>query len=158
MVALMVDPCTRQPSGIHRTFIRPDGSGKAEVPSPKMMLGHRGVVVLSQERGEGLGVAEGIETSLAVTQRVGWGPCWAALCAGGIAAFPILPATVLHVFGDHDRAGVKACRACLDAWSADGQVAYAHIPERGADWLDVAGPETLVRIDRAVIEADRSRA
>ena len=42
MVALMTDPVTREPRGIHRTFLRPDGGGHVG----KMMLGHAGIIRL----------------------------------------------------------------------------------------------------------------
>jgi hypothetical protein len=90
MVALMSDPLTGDPRGIHRTFLLPDGSGKADIPEPKMMLGDAGVVRLYEPETAGLGLAEGIETALAVAQCVGWGPVWAAGTAGAIGRFPLL--------------------------------------------------------------------
>jgi hypothetical protein len=55
MVAVMVDIVTNEPCGIHRTALKPDGSGKAEMPdgsSPKKMLGRaKGAVMkLTVER------------------------------------------------------------------------------------------------------------
>ena len=74
MVALMSDPATGEPCGIHRTFLRRDGFGKVS----RMMLGPAGVIRLCERITNGLGLTEGIETALAVAQRVGWGPVWAA--------------------------------------------------------------------------------
>jgi hypothetical protein len=142
MIALMSDPKTGQPRGIHRTFLRPDGSGKVS----KMMLGPAGVIRLCEKITNGLGIAEGIETALAVTQRVGWGPCWAAGSAGGLAKFPVLPMTTLNIFADHDETGVglKAARACAQRWADAARVAwererhviecYIHLPPEGKDW------------------------
>jgi CHC2-type zinc finger protein/Toprim domain-containing protein len=142
MVALMSDPETGKPRGIHRTFLRPDGSGKVS----KMMLGPAGVIRLCERITNGLGIAEGIETSLAVSQRVGWGPVWAAGSAGGIRSFPVLPMTTLHIFCDHDESGVglKAARACGQRWADAARIAwnrdriviecYVHIPPEGKDW------------------------
>ncbi|TLU70906.1 hypothetical protein FE263_20150 [Lichenicoccus roseus] len=45
MIALMVDPITSEPRGIHRTFLRHDGSGKAD-GTARMMLGRAGVIKL----------------------------------------------------------------------------------------------------------------
>ena len=104
MVALMVDPVTGDPCGVHRTFLLRDGTGKAAVAKPKMMLGRAGVVRLVnlEEIGVGLGIAEGIETALTVMQRIGWGPVWAATSAGAIRSFPVFRATTLNIFADHD--------------------------------------------------------
>ena len=85
MVALMVDPLSGDPSGIHRTFLKPDGSGQ----TGKMMLGKAGTIRLVDlaNVGIGVGLAEGIETALTVMQRIGWGPVWAATSAGAIDHF-----------------------------------------------------------------------
>jgi putative DNA primase/helicase len=51
MVALMTDPATAEPCGIHRTFLASDGRGKAPGPMPqKMMAGNAGVIRLCQMR------------------------------------------------------------------------------------------------------------
>jgi hypothetical protein len=142
MIALMSDPETGEPRGIHRTFLRPDGSGKES----KMMLGPAGVIRLAEQVTNGLGIAEGIETALAVTQRIGWGPCWATGSSGGIAKFPVLPHTTLNIFTDHDDsgAGLKAARECAERWANAARVAwqqgrhvieaYIHLPPAGKDW------------------------
>jgi CHC2-type zinc finger protein/Toprim domain-containing protein len=142
MVALMSDPETGDPRGIHRTFLRPDGSGKVS----KMMLGPAGVIPLCERVTNGLGITEGIETGLAIIQRVGWGPVWAAGSAGGIRSFPVLPFTTLNIFCDHDESGVglKAARACGQRWADAARIAwnqdrrviecYIHIPPEGKDW------------------------
>ena len=44
MVALMTDAVTSTPSGVHRTFLKPGGSGKIETGTTKMMLGNAGVI------------------------------------------------------------------------------------------------------------------
>ena len=99
MVALMTDALTGQPVGVHRTFLLPDGSGKAPTTArgkvklrPKMVLGHWGVIRLTPDDqiGRGLAIAEGIENALTASQLIGWGPVWAAGCRGGIANFPVL--------------------------------------------------------------------
>jgi hypothetical protein len=144
MIALMSDPETNEPRGIHRTFLRADGSGKVS----KMMLGPAGVIRLCERITNGLGLAEGIETALAVAQRVGWGPCWAAGSAGGIRSFPVLPMTTLNIFADHDEsgAGLKAARECAQRWAQAARVtweedrhvieAYIHLPPPWKDWDD----------------------
>jgi putative DNA primase/helicase len=138
MVALMVDPITGQPSGIHRTFLVPDGSNKATVEEPKMMLGNAGVIRLAEPVGEGLGLAEGVETSLSVMQIIGWGPVWAAGSRTGIAAFPVLSGHSLTIFADSDEPGLTAARACAARWDASDQEALIWVPPDGYDWNDCA--------------------
>jgi putative DNA primase/helicase len=88
MLALLRDARTGEPCGVHRTFLRPDGGGKADhLDSAKMMLGRAkgSVVMLSPSANVtmGLGVTEGIENGLTVLCR-GWAPVWACGSAGGI--------------------------------------------------------------------------
>jgi hypothetical protein len=137
MVALMTAPQSGEPVGVHRTFLRHDGSGKAE-GTAKMMAGNAGVIRLSGVTGQQgrLGLAEGIETSLSVLQRGGWGPVWAATSAGGISAFPVLEGIEeLHLFADADEAGLKAARNCGRRWATAGRRARAIWPPAG-DWND----------------------
>jgi hypothetical protein len=132
MIALMTDPVTGEERGIHRTFLQPDGSGKVS----KMMLGRAGVIRLCERITNGLGLAEGIETALAVAQRVQWGPVWAAGSAGGIARFPVLTQTTLNIFADCDDvgAGLKAARDCASRWANAGADVLIHLPPDGKDW------------------------
>ncbi len=97
MLALMTDAATGEACGVHRTFLAPDGNGKA-LPGPngegaKMMLGSAGVVRLTPDEDVtlGLGLCEGIETGLALLQRFRHAPVWAAAAAGAIHRFPVLP-------------------------------------------------------------------
>jgi hypothetical protein len=136
MVALMTDPVTGQPTGIHRTFLRPDGTGKAPVDKPKMMLGRAGVIRLAEPEGIGLGLAEGIETALSAMQSIGWGPVWAAGTRGGIELFPVLPACTLTIFADGDPPGQDAARACARRWAAAGREALIYLAPAGEDWAD----------------------
>ena len=138
MVALMSDPVTGKPCGIHRTFLKADGSSKAPVAQPKMMLGSAGVIRLDDQPCEGLGLAEGIETALSVGQRIGWGPVWAAGTRGGIDRFPLLPGRCLNLFADGDMPGLSAARACAQRWAEAGLEVWIHVAPAGQDWNDAA--------------------
>lgn len=138
MLALMTDPVTGEPCGVHRTFLLPDGSGKAPIDKPKMMLGPAGVIRLAEPICEGLGLAEGIETALAVMQAIGWGPVWAAGTRGGIERFPVLPGHCVTIFADGDTPGLKAARECAARWAAAGHEALIHVAPDGQDWNDCA--------------------
>jgi hypothetical protein len=79
--------------GIHRTWLRPDGGGKADLDPDKMSLGpiDGGAIRLGPIGPNGeLAVAEGIEDALSFTQLTGQ-PCWSALTAGGIERLVLPP-------------------------------------------------------------------
>jgi hypothetical protein len=144
LVALLTCPVTAAPVGVHRTFLAAEGGTKAP-PGPngepaKMMAGGAGVVRLTPdvEVTAGLGIAEGIETALAVAQAFGWRPIWAAASAGGIARFPVLAGLeALTVFADPDGAGLAAARSCCARWNKAGRDARLLYPPAG-DFNDLA--------------------
>lgn len=141
LVALMTAAETNEVCGAHVTYLRDDGRGKAAGDKAKVMLGAAGVVRLvpDDEVALGLGLAEGIETALAVIQRGGWAPVWAATSAGAIRRFPVLPGIeALTVFADADAsgAGTDAARDCCRRWAEAGREARILVPPAG-DWDDV---------------------
>lgn len=72
------DPAAPRMIGIHRTYLRPDGAGKAAVANPKRMLGGAwGGAIRLAPAGPVLLIGEGIETTLAAMQATGL-PGWAA--------------------------------------------------------------------------------
>jgi DNA primase len=146
MLALMTNPITGQPVGLHRTYLRPDGSGKAPdtartdadgkpvVLTAKRILGTWGVIRLAEPEGEGLGLTEGVENALTAMQVIGWGPVWAAGCRGSVATFPVLPGHALSIFADSDAPGLEAARACAYRWKEACAEALIHVPPDGEDW------------------------
>ena len=142
MVALMVDPLTSEPRGIHRTYLKHDGSGKADGRA-RMMLGRAGVIKLHDpdERLAGLGIAEGIETALSVGQHVYPIDMWATASCGAMERLPVYPCVgTLHIFADRDPAehGIKAARACASRWVKAGTDVRIIQPKAAGDWNDVA--------------------
>jgi hypothetical protein len=120
LVALMTDAVTNAPTGVHRIFLDDTGA-KLE----RRMLGRQGVVRLTPDKDVtyGLGIAEGIETALAILAD-GFAPVWAATSAAGIARFPVLAGLdALTVFADPDQTGLSAARACAERWNAAGKEA-----------------------------------
>lgn len=121
MVALVgihgnTDPKGRQQyCSMHRTFLKPDGSGKAEMASPRKMmpgsLPDGACVMLSEWPGHGaIGVAEGIETAMSASAMFDM-PVWAALNATMMEKwFPPAGADEVAIFVDSD-ANFRGLRA-----------------------------------------------
>lgn len=136
MLALITDAVTDEKMSLHLTFLRPDGSGKAAIEKPKLLLpGHQkagGVIrlCLDEEVTLGLGLAEGIETTLSVVAS-GWSPAWAAVDAGNMRGFPVLAGVeALSLFSDRDPAGLAAAEMAAERWRAAGrQAAILPAPE-----------------------------
>jgi putative DNA primase/helicase len=119
VVALMTNPVTNEPCGVHRTLL--DVNGKKR---ERKMLGRQGVVRITPDEDVtyGLGIAEGIEDAIAVALE--WGPAWAATSAGAIERFPVLCGIdCINIFTDADAAGTKAASACAAHWIAAGKEA-----------------------------------
>ena len=89
---------------------------------------------------EGLGIAEGIETALAI-MRVGFRPIWACASTSIMKPFPVLDGIeTLTIFADNDAsgAGLTAARECVARWRLAGREVRVFMPrERGHDWNDV---------------------
>jgi DNA primase len=109
------------PTAVHRTYLQPDGAGKAPVEVARKVVGKIGgaFIPLSDPRGgDVLCLAEGIEDALAVMQATG-APAWAVVSANNmakvIAAIPEC-VTRLHIFADADAPGRKAADETEHAW------------------------------------------
>jgi hypothetical protein len=148
MLAAMVDIRTHGFRGVHRTALKPDGSGKADVPglgNAKKMLGRAAGACVKLSADEdvsiGLHVAEGIETALAC-MAMGFRPMWVALSAGGISKFPVLSGIeALTVFTDHDATGMAAAAECASSWDGAGKDVTRIIPAlEGSDFADGQRP------------------
>jgi hypothetical protein len=139
MVAVIRDPVTGEPTGgLHRTFLRDDGSGKADMDKPKKMLGPSvGVVMLGSMTDAGaLGIGEGIETSLAGGQIKGV-PVWAALSAGNLQRFNFPPGLKkLFIFADCGNGGMDAANKLCRRAMAAGIDAWIYKPNGGDDFAD----------------------
>lgn len=125
VIALMTDPVTAAPCGIHRTFLDADGR-----KTDRRMLGPAGIIRLDTDDRVtyGLGLVEGIEDGLAI-MLTGWRPIWAAGSAGSIAKFPVLNGVdALTIFADADTAGTTAARECAARWRSEGREAAIVAP------------------------------
>jgi hypothetical protein len=126
---------------MHRTYLRPDGSGKAAVCPDKMMLGATagGAVRLTDVHGP-LVVAEGVETALSLASGLLHAPAtvWAALSTSGIRGLH-LPSTAsrLTIAPDGDKPGREAANALAESAHALGwKVSLLPAPD-GRDWNDI---------------------
>jgi hypothetical protein len=132
MVAL-VQHISHGPVAVHRTFILPDGSGKAPVDPDKASLGPvgGGAVRFGEPReGEWLAVGEGIENALSILIARGL-PAWSALSANGIRGLILPPeAQLVLITADHDANGTGQCAAfeLADRLLAEGRCVRLTMP------------------------------
>jgi hypothetical protein len=143
MVALVRQGVTGHAIAIHRTFLRPDGKGKATAEPAKMALGPiaGGAVQLADPGHRPLLVGEGVETVLAAMQAVAL-PGWAALGTSGLRALE-LPADVreIIVVADGDEAGEEAATAAARRWVLEGRRVKIARPPQGEDFADLIARE-----------------
>lgn len=141
---------------LHRTYLTPDGC-KAPVGDPKKLSAHPTDVDLSGcaarlfRYTDVLGVAEGVETAIAVTEATGV-PCWALISSTLMPRFvPPRDVRRVIVFADKDRptplypdgAGQTKARELIQRlWELGVQASMAVPPSqlvepaKSVDWLD----------------------
>jgi phage/plasmid primase-like uncharacterized protein len=134
-------------TGAHRTWLAPDGSGKAAVGTPRRAMGSLlGNAVRFGAAGDVLAVGEGIETMLSLRLALPAMPMAATLSANHLAALLLPPALRrLYIAGDADAAGGMALAALTERAVAAGIEALALSP-RLRDFnedLQAFGPGTL---------------
>ncbi|MCD1619152.1 toprim domain-containing protein [Salipiger manganoxidans] len=145
MVAMIHGPDGEKPVSMHRTFLRPDGSGKAEMEAPrKMMPGELpdGACVRLSDYVPGgpLGIAEGIETALSASALYQL-PVWSAINSAILKKWwPPEGCHEVAIFGDNDPkfGGQAAAWSLAHRLAVKGIAVTVHIPdEPGTDWNDV---------------------
>jgi putative DNA primase/helicase len=143
MLAPVVNVIGEQ-TGVHMTYLRCDGCGKADLPKEhqRECRGgiHGGAIRLAEhDPNAELIIGEGIESTLSAMQlfdRAGW----AAVYAGGLKALE-LPSTIRAVIiaadNDVSRAGQRNALAAYDRWAAEGRsVLIKTPPDIGDDFND----------------------
>lgn len=135
------------PIAVHRTYLRRDGTGKADVTPAKASLGPiwGGAIRLAPPTPE-LVIGEGIESSASAGHLLGL-PAWSALSAGNLARGLVLPPEVRAVViaADNDppnergiRPGTDAATAAAVRWQAEGRRVRIATPDlSGSDFNDV---------------------
>ncbi|MDZ7594419.1 MAG: primase-helicase zinc-binding domain-containing protein [Thiobacillus sp.] len=125
---------------LHRTFLK-DGR-KAPVECPRKLMPGRpiaGAAIRLSRVGEGVGIAEGIETALAASIQFGI-PVWSCVTAHGIETFePPAGVKRITIFADNDASftGQKAAYTAAFRLVQQGFDVEVKVPAAVGDWLDV---------------------
>ena len=139
LIALVQAP-DGKPVAIHRTYLRRDGSGKANVEPQKATLGPiSGGAIRLDEAGPELAIGEGIESAASAGRMFGL-PAWSATSAGNLAKTLILPMDVrtVAIAVDADPPGERAAREAAWRWQREGRrVRLARPNLDGQDCNDV---------------------
>lgn len=120
-------------TGAHRTWLAPDGLGKAPVDTPRRAMGALlGHAVRFGAVDDVLVAGEGIETMLSLRHALPSMPMAAALSANHLAAL-VFPPTLrrLYIARDADAAGDTAFATLSGRAEAAGIEVFALTPERG---------------------------
>jgi len=120
-------------TGAQRTWLAPDGSGKAAVTTPRRAMGNLlGHAVRFGAAEDVLVVGEGIETILSLRAALPGMPMAAALSANHLAAFRLPPSVRrLYVARDVDAAGTRAAAALATRAVTEGIEVLTLSPRRG---------------------------
>lgn len=137
IVAPITGPDGRLQSA-HRIYVDPTLEARKKMMPPVETV--KGGAVRLFEPADVLGLAEGVETALAVRELFGV-PTWATLTAGGLEAFGAPPdVRAVIVYGDNDvsMTGQAAAFALAKRLGREGLTVEVSIPKTaGHDWLDV---------------------
>jgi hypothetical protein len=128
--------------GVHRTWLAPDGQGKARVETQRRAMGHLlGNAVRLTPHDDILVVGEGIETMLSLIEAMPGLPVWAALSSGHLGAL-LLPEGLqrLYIAIDRDPAGRGAAER-LSARATEAGISVLMAWRRCASiWQGRSGP------------------
>src|SRR5262245_4480892 len=140
MVAIVRDSGGAQ-IGLHRTYLNPQKFAKANVSPARKTLGAvgGGAVRLAEPRDGLIGLAEGIETALAVMTACPELPAWSVLSSTGMAGVVLPPDIARVVFlVDHDDAGRRAAEAAAHRLAGEGRRVWIALPpHQGTDFNDL---------------------
>jgi len=139
MVAPVVNVSGEQ-TGVHKTFLRPDGSGKADLPKEEQrescgILKAGAVRLADLDHDCALIVGEGIESTLSAMQMFGL-PGWAALSATGIEALDLpdeIRDVVIAADNDSNGVGYAAALAACERWQGEARHVEILMPPHAGD-------------------------
>jgi hypothetical protein len=127
----------RSMTGLHRTFLRKDGTGKAGVVNPRKWLGNcRGGAVRLAAAQSVLALSEGLETGLSYMQLTGTAT-WCALSSDGLKVVQIPESViVVDILVDLDPAGEQAAQVSGERFTREGRHVNLVRPNTGNDLND----------------------
>lgn len=142
-----------QPISLHRTYL--NGAGKADIESPKKIMtateSLQGSAIRLFTPGDTifsdgiLGVSEGVETALSVSQLFGIAT-WSVLNTALMESFvPPKEYKEIVIFGDNDAnfAGQKSAYILANRLYIAGLLVRVEIPEVVGDWNDILIKESI---------------
>lgn len=141
MIALVTSTQTGHPVAVHRSYLRRDGSGKADVEPSKASKGPTsgGAIMLHPAiPGAPLVIGEGIETSLSAARMIR-APAWAAISAGNLSRItpPSEPSEII-LAADPDEVGQREAWAAARLWRQQGRCVRVATPDiAGWDFNEV---------------------
>jgi hypothetical protein len=146
-------------TGVHRTWLRADGSGKADLPEPRKALGElHGHGVRFGNADTVLAAGEGLETMLALRSVLSNLPIVAALSAAHLGAL-LLPESLkrLYIACDNDRVGLDAGLALSIRAHAQGIATRLLVPSAKDfnDDLKTFGTSLFERLNAHLWRDDR---
>jgi phage/plasmid primase-like uncharacterized protein len=131
--------------GVHLTYLRRDGAGKANLPKEfqrecRGALAGGAIRLFLFDPDLELIICEGIETALAAAE-IFTQPCWSAVFAGGLKTVELPPdvrRVVIAADNDASGTGQRSALAAYDRWRAEGRsVRIVAPPVVGDDFNDV---------------------
>jgi putative DNA primase/helicase len=136
---------TGEQIGVHLTYLRRDGGGKATLPKEYQRecrgVIHGGAIRLAEPNPDAeLVVGEGVESTFSAMQLFG-GVGWAAVYAGGLKTMELPPDVrriIIAADNDVSGAGQRNALDAHDRWTAEGRsVRIKTPPDVGDDFNDV---------------------
>ena len=136
---------TGEQIGVHLTYLRRDGGGKAtllkEYQRECRGVIHGGAIRLAEHDPDAeLVVGEGVESTFSAMQLFGRAG-WAAVCAGGLKTMELPPEVrriIIAADNDASGAGQRNALEAYDRWTAEGRSARIKTPPAvGTDFNDL---------------------
>jgi putative DNA primase/helicase len=120
---------------IHRTYLHPEGLGKADVECPKKIKGKAagGAVQFNGDSLECIAIGEGIETCLSYYQENHSLSVWAALSSSLMKTIVVPPRSVTKEFiilSDNDPQGLEAAESLATRLTYDNRVVRIITPDK----------------------------
>ena len=124
---------------LHRTYLKVDGSDKADISPNKMMLGQvKGAAVMLTSTNLKLVIVEGVETALSVYTATGFST-WASLSAWGMVSVQVPPVDITQeiiIGADADATGIASANKLAVRLLDEGYKVSIAMPSQGTDFND----------------------